>query len=119
MLVSQRTGVIGATHSGGEVGACFELLQTHGAGVGTKEEDERHEGDVWDKVAGLAYQLSFVLQALCLGEGRPCGIQRLHRANRVHHGQKENKYSNVWLSETVSATRYRVIITLFILPCNK
>lgn len=34
------------THSGGEEAACLELLQRHGAGVGPKEQNERHQGDV-------------------------------------------------------------------------
>lgn len=51
----------GDTHSGGEKRTGFELLKTHGGGVGTKEEDEGHEGDVWDVMAGLSNQLSFVL----------------------------------------------------------
>lgn len=49
-----------STHSGGEKGACFELLKTHGGGVGTEEEDEGHEGDVWDVATRLSHQLSFV-----------------------------------------------------------
>lgn len=48
-------------HSGGEERAGLELLQTHGAGVSAKEQDEGHEADVWDKLAGLPHQLSFVL----------------------------------------------------------
>lgn len=53
-------------HSGREERAGLELLQTHRAGVSAKEQDEGHEGDVWDKLAGLPNQLSFVLQALSL-----------------------------------------------------
>lgn len=66
-------------HRRGEEGAGLELLQTHGAGIGPKEQDEGHEGDVRDKLAGLPHQLSFVLQALGLGEGRPCGVRWLQR----------------------------------------
>lgn len=49
------------THGGGEERAGLELLQTHGAGVSAKEQDEGHEGDVWDKLAGLPHQLPIVL----------------------------------------------------------
>lgn len=59
---------LGLAHSRGEEGAGLELLQTHGAGVGAKEQDEGHEGDVRDKLAGLPHQLSFILEALSLGE---------------------------------------------------
>lgn len=59
---------LGSAHCGGEEGAGLELLQTHGAGVGAKEQDEGHEGDVRDELAGLPHQLSFVLQAFGLGE---------------------------------------------------
>lgn len=69
-------------HSRGEERAGLELLQTHGAGVGAKEQDEGHEGDVWDKLAGLPHQLAFVLQALRLGEGRPRGVRWLQRQPR-------------------------------------
>ncbi len=72
------------THSGGEERAGLKLLQTHGAGVSAKEQDEGHEGDVRDKLAGFPHQLSFVLQALCLCEGRPCGVHWLHRGNKEH-----------------------------------
>lgn len=69
-------------HSCGEERAGLELLQTHGAGVGAKEQDEGHEGDVWDELAGLPHQLAFVPQALRLGEGRPCGVPWLQRQPR-------------------------------------
>lgn len=49
------------THGGREELAGLKLLQAHGAGVRAKEQDEGHEGDVGDKVAGLPHQLSFVL----------------------------------------------------------
>lgn len=75
--------VVCVTHSGGEERAGLELLQTHGAGVSAKEQDEGHEGDVWDKLAGLPHQLAFVLQALCLCERRPCGIHWLHRGKTI------------------------------------
>lgn len=48
-------------HSGGEELAELKLLQAHWAGVSAKEQDERHEGDVWDELAGLPHQLAFVL----------------------------------------------------------
>lgn len=70
---------VGLAHRGGEEGAGLELLQTHGAGVGAKEQDEGHEGDVRDELAGLPHQLSFVLQALSLGEGRPRGVRWLQK----------------------------------------
>lgn len=72
----------GVAHSCGEERAGLELLQTHGAGVGAKEQDEGHEGDVWDELAGLPHQLAFVLQALRLGEGRPRGVRWLQRQPR-------------------------------------
>ena len=65
------------THSGGEEGTGFELLQGHGAGVRAEEEDEGHEGDVRDEFAGPPHQLPSVLQALAPREGRPRGVQRL------------------------------------------
>lgn len=61
MLATLNLTLVLIAHSGGEEGAGLELLQPHGAGVGAKEQDEGHEGDVWDKVAGFAHQLAFVL----------------------------------------------------------
>lgn len=83
----------GDTHRGGEEGTGFELLETHGGGVGAEEEDEGHESDVWDVVAGLSNQLSFVLQALGLGERRPRGVQGLRR--NKHRAQGENSSISV------------------------
>lgn len=70
---------VALAHGRGEEGAGLELLQTHGAGVGAKEQDEGHEGDVRDELAGLPHQLSFVLQALGLGERRPRGVRWLQK----------------------------------------
>lgn len=44
-----------ATYSSREEWAGLKFLQTHGAGVGAKEKDEGHEGDVWHKVTGFAH----------------------------------------------------------------
>lgn len=78
-------------HSGGEEGAGLELLQPHGAGVGAKEQDEGHEGDVWDEVAGLAHQLAFVLQALGPCERRPRGVHWLQGESKKkkRHNRKD------------------------------
>ena len=77
------------THGGGEERAGLELLQTHGAGVGAKEQDEGHEGDVGDGLARLPHQLPPVLQALRLCEGRPRGVHRLHGGNKVSRSQRD------------------------------
>lgn len=65
LSVLDPVGFVG-THCGGEEGAGFELLQSHGAGVGTEEKDEGHEGDVRDELAGFSHQLALVLQAVRL-----------------------------------------------------
>lgn len=44
-----------ATYSSRKERAGLEFLQTHGAGVGAKEKDEGHEGDVRHKVAGFTH----------------------------------------------------------------
>lgn len=77
----ELSGWLRLAHGCGEERAGLELLQTHGAGVGAEEQDKGHEGDVWDELAGLPHQLSFVLQALRLGERRPRGIRWL-QSNR-------------------------------------
>lgn len=69
-------------HGGGEERAGLELLQRHGAGVGAKEQDEGHEGDVGHKVAGLPHQLALVLDALGPRERRPCGVHWLRGGKR-------------------------------------
>ena len=56
-------------YGGGEETAELELLQTHGGSVGAEEQDEGHQGDVGDKVAGLAHQLASVLHTFRLGQG--------------------------------------------------
>lgn len=43
-------------HLGREVAAEFKLLERHRHGVGAKEEDKGHEGQVRDVLAGLSYQ---------------------------------------------------------------
>lgn len=67
------------THCGGEEAACLELLQSHGAGVGPKEQNEGHQGDVRHIATVLSDQLPFVLQTLILGQRRPGGICWLER----------------------------------------
>lgn len=84
------------THGGGEELAGLELLQSHGAGVGAEEQDEGHEGDVWDEFTGVAHQLSFVLQAVRPREGRPCGVHGLHREDKECFGAKPMLMSVPW-----------------------
>lgn len=67
------------THCGGEEAARLEMLQCHGAGVRPKEQDKGHQGDVRHEAAGLTGQLTAVLQAILLGQGRPGGVHRLWR----------------------------------------
>lgn len=68
----------GCDHLGGEVTAKLELLERHGHGVGAEEEDEGHEGQVRDVLAGLSHQRAAVLQTLLLAQLTPvqsCHIQ--------------------------------------------
>lgn len=67
------------THCGGKEAARLELLQRHGAGVRPKEQDKGHQGDVRHEATGLTSQLTAVLQAILLGQGRPGGVHRLRR----------------------------------------
>ena len=67
------------THCGGEEEAELELLQSHGAGVGPKEQDEGHQGDVRHVATGTSDQLPSELQTLLHVQGRPCGIHLLER----------------------------------------
>lgn len=67
------------THCGWKEAARLELLQRHGAGVRPKEQDKGHQGDVRHEAAGLTSQLTAVLQAILLGQGRPGGVRRLWR----------------------------------------
>lgn len=65
-------------HLGGEVAAELELLQRHRHGVGAEKEDEGHEGQVGDVLAGLAHQRASILQTLLLAQLTPvqsCHIQ--------------------------------------------
>lgn len=71
------TGAI--THCGGEEAARLERLQSHGAGVCPKEQDEGHQGDVRHEDTGLSDQLPSVLLTLLPGQGRPGGIHWLER----------------------------------------
>lgn len=59
------------TYSGWEITAGFEFLQSHGAGVGAKEEDKRHEGDVRDVVAAVAHKVASIFPALLLCQRWP------------------------------------------------
>lgn len=67
------------TYCGGEKAARLELLQTHGAGVGPKEQNEGHQGDVRHIATGLSDQTSSVLQTLLPGQGCPGGIHWLDK----------------------------------------
>ncbi len=67
------------THRGGEEPARLELLQSHGAGVSPKEQDEGHQGDVRHVATGLSFQLPSIPQTLLPGQGRPGGIRWLER----------------------------------------
>lgn len=58
----------------GEESAGLELLQRHGAGVGPKEQDEGHEGDVRHKAAGISNQSPVNHLTLLLGQRCPAGI---------------------------------------------
>lgn len=63
---------------GGEVAAELELLQRDRHGVGAKEKDEGHEGQVGDEFAGLSHQRASILHALLLAQLTPvqsCDIQ--------------------------------------------
>lgn len=65
-------------HLGREIAAELELLERHCHGVGAEEEDEGHEGQVWDVLAGLPHQRATVLQTLLLAQLTPvqsCYIQ--------------------------------------------
>lgn len=74
-----HTLISAVTHCGGEEAARLELLQTHGAGVGPKEQDEGHQGDVRHVATGLSDQPPSVLQTLLPAQGRPGGIYWLER----------------------------------------
>lgn len=67
------------THCGRKEAARLELLQRHGAGVGPKEQDKGHQGDVRHEAAGLTHQLTAVHQAILLAQGCPGGVHRLWR----------------------------------------
>ena len=65
-------------HLGGEVAAELELLEGDGHGVRAEEEDEGHEGQIGDVLAGLSHQRASVLQTLLLAQLAPvqsCHIQ--------------------------------------------
>lgn len=62
------------THRGGEEPTRLELLQSHGAGVSSKEQDEGHQGDVRHITTGLPHQNPSVLQTLVPGQSGPGGI---------------------------------------------
>lgn len=70
---------VAITHFGGKEAACLELLQSHGAGVGPKEQDEGHQGDVRHVATGLSDQLPSVRLTLLNAQGRPGGIYWLRR----------------------------------------
>lgn len=53
--LSYRTAKDASGHLGGEIAAELELLERHRHGVGTEEEDEGHEGQVGDVLAGLSH----------------------------------------------------------------
>lgn len=84
------------THCGGEEAARLELLQSHGAGVGPKEQDEGHQGDVRHIATGLSNQLPSILLTLLHAQGRPGGIYWLRRRgqrsffNQQYLGKKYN-----------------------------
>lgn len=67
------------THCGGEEAARLELLQTHGASVGPKEQNEGHQGDVRHVATGLSDQTPSILQTLLPGQGCPGGIHWLDK----------------------------------------
>lgn len=78
------------THCCGEEAARLELLQSHGAGVSSKEQDEGHQGDVRHIATGLSDQLPSILETLLPGQGRPGGIYWLQR-----QGQKGPLKTNI------------------------
>lgn len=79
------------THCCGEESTCLELLQSHGAGVGPKEQDEGHQGNVRHIITGLSDQQPSELLTLMLGQGRPGGILRLERPG-VNNELGENMF---------------------------
>lgn len=58
----------------GKVAAELELLERHGHGVGSKEEDEGHEGQIRNILTGAAHQSAPVLDALLLTQLTPVQI---------------------------------------------
>lgn len=66
------------SHLGGKVAAKFELLQRDGHGVGAEEQDEGHERQIRDKLAGASHQLATVFQTLLLAELTPVQSCYIH-----------------------------------------
>lgn len=57
-----------------EVSAELELLERNSHGVGTKEEDEGHEGQVGDILTGGPHQCPTILQTLFLTQLTPVEV---------------------------------------------
>lgn len=72
-----RTSVL-FSHLGRKVAAKFELLQRDGHGVGAEEQDEGHERQIGDKLAGASHQLATVFQTLFLAELTPVESCYIH-----------------------------------------
>lgn len=76
---------ISLSHLGRKVAAKLELLQRDGHGVGAEEQDEGHERQIRDKLAGASHQLAAVFQTLFLAELTPVESCHIHLRE---HGRK-------------------------------
>lgn len=61
-------------YRGGEKGTELELFQTHRAGISAKKQNEGHEGDVGNILAGFSHQLATILQTFFLCQRGPGSI---------------------------------------------
>lgn len=85
------------TYCRGEESAGLELLQSHGAGVGPKEQDEGHEGDVRHVVASVSNQKPSANLALLLSQQRPAGVLRLQTRGARKSRMRSNKKASAQL----------------------
>lgn len=89
-----------SAHRGGEEAARLELLQSHGAGVSPKEQDEGHQGDVRHVATGLSLQPPSIFHTLLPGQGHPGGIRWLKRqGQRGSFNQATNLERNSSVNE--------------------
>lgn len=77
-----------------EVAAELELLERNGHGVGAKEEDEGHEGQVGDILTGGPHQGAAIFLTVFLTQLTPVQVRqvKLQEETRVEHERELERH---------------------------